>query len=118
VPYGLQGGWEVVYFTCTLAPEEDEGVVDTILRLTGHAVTITPAANGLIQAPALRVPSDRLFTGNRQVIALWPHRLKTSGFFSAHFRKNSSLPGQSRSPPPDLIYRRTSFHWAGKIKNF
>ncbi|GAP22580.1 hypothetical protein [Leptolinea tardivitalis] len=94
-------GGQVVYSTCTLAPEEDEGVVDTILRLTGHAVTITPAAQRLgVQAPGLESAFGQTFSPETvKSLRLWPHRLRTSGFFSAHFRKNSSLPGQSRESP-------------------
>ncbi len=90
-------GGQVVYSTCTLAPEEDEGVLDTILRQTGGAVTITEAGQRLgIHAPGLTEAFGMDFSPETgKSLRLWPYRSGTSGFFAAHLRKISSLPGHS-----------------------
>ncbi len=87
----------MVYSTCTLAPEEDEGVLDTILRQTGGAVTITEAGQRLgIHAPGLTEAFGMDFSPETgKSLRLWPYRSGTSGFFAAHLRKISSLPGHS-----------------------
>jgi 16S rRNA (cytosine1407-C5)-methyltransferase len=87
-------GGQVVYSTCTLAPEEDEGVLDTVLHLTGNAVTITEAAKRLgIEAPGLSDAFGQSYSiETKKAVRLWPNRMGTSGFFTAHLRKNDRLP--------------------------
>ncbi len=94
-------GGQVVYSTCTLAPEEDEGVVDTVLRLTGNAVEITEAGKRLgIHAPGLTHAFDKTYSPETEKsLRLWPFRLGTSGFFSAHLRKVAPLPDQNKEQP-------------------
>jgi 16S rRNA (cytosine1407-C5)-methyltransferase len=90
-------GGQVVYSTCTLAPEEDEGVLDAVLRQAGDSVTITSAGPRInLDAPGLTTAFGQTYmpeTAN--ALRLWPHRLGTSGFFSAHLKKISPLPGQT-----------------------
>jgi 16S rRNA (cytosine1407-C5)-methyltransferase len=89
-----KAGGQVVYSTCTLAPEEDEGVLDAVLRQTGNAVTLTAAGQRIgVDAPGLTAAFGQTYLPETvNALRLWPHRLGTSGFFSAHLRKNASIP--------------------------
>lgn len=88
-------GGQVVYSTCTLAPEEDEAVLDNVLQHVGKSVELTDAGVRLgIDAPGLTSAFGQVYTADtRKALRLWPHILGTSGFFCAHLRKESPLPG-------------------------
>lgn len=51
----VKPGGVVVYATCTFAPEENEGVVDWVLRKTGGDMSVEKAeVKGIVSYPALR----------------------------------------------------------------
>ncbi len=87
---------QVVYSTCTLAPEEDEGVLDAVLRQTGDSVTLTSAGTRVgVNSPGLTSAFGQTYMPETvNALRLWPHRLGTSGFFSAHLRKTASFPAR------------------------
>ena len=97
-------GGQVVYSTCTLAPEEDEGVLDAVLRHTGGTVTLTEAGGRAgVNAPGLTSAFGREYLPQtKNALRLWPHRLGTSGFFSAHLRKGTC--SSSGETTPDRPY--------------
>jgi NOL1/NOP2/fmu family ribosome biogenesis protein len=86
-------GGEVVYSTCTLLPEEDEGVVDTVLR----------RFRGAVEVKQVHLPIDTDLTGITHIgeqeyltevagsLRLWPHRLGTAGFFACLLQKTAPL---------------------------
>jgi len=90
-------GGQVVYSTCTLAPEEDEGVLDAVLRQNGNAVSLTAAGLRIgVDAPGLTAAFGQTYLPETaKSLRLWPHRLGTSGFFSAHLFKQVPLPAQA-----------------------
>ncbi len=94
-------GGEVVYSTCTLAPEEDEEVVETILKSFGISVTLQNAQKFLPEpAPGINtVGEDTLPTGMENTIRLWPHRYNTAGFFTCLFSRNDSFETKMRPAP-------------------
>jgi 16S rRNA (cytosine1407-C5)-methyltransferase len=94
-------GGQVVYSTCTLAPEEDEVVIDHILKLYGKSVRVEDASLRLpIAAPGLGNYGDVVFDSSvSRAARLWPHLYGTSGFFAALLRKQDSLPEIIRQPP-------------------
>lgn len=84
-------GGEIVYATCTLAPEEDEAILDGLLRRYPGAVTVE-SAEGAPDAPGLETDGARIFApAVRRAVRLWPHRYQTSGFFAARLRKLASV---------------------------
>jgi 16S rRNA (cytosine1407-C5)-methyltransferase len=89
-------GGQVVYSTCTLAPEEDEGVLDAVLRQTGNAVIMTAAGARIsVDSPGLTAAFGQAYLPETvNALRLWPHRLGTSGFFSAHLRKTATFPAR------------------------
>jgi len=97
----LRPGGQVVYSTCTLTPEEDEGVLDALLRQFPGAVQIEDLSRKLIMpAPALTGVEGRSFDPAVQGAArLWPHRYGTSGFFAALITKTASVSTTSQEPP-------------------
>ncbi|MHB8192013.1 MAG: NOL1/NOP2/sun family putative RNA methylase [Bellilinea sp.] len=98
----LKVGGQVVYSTCTLAPEENEAVLDEIIRHFGSSVQVEPLEERLPSpAPALAEAYGQSF--DPQVVnaaRLWPHRFHTSGFFAALIRKTGSI-GFPQETPPD-----------------
>lgn len=92
-------GGQVVYSTCTLSPEEDEGVLDTLLRR--HPGTFEIAELQLpIPAPGLREAEGFQFDPQVQKAArLWPHLYHTAGFFAALLRKVAEIPTETSEPP-------------------
>ena len=94
-------GGEVVYSTCTLAPEEDEEVVETILEKFGNAITLEDAQR-ILPIPAPGISTNKLqfdqIIANR-TIRFWPHRYDTAGFFACLFTKTGSIEVYRKDPP-------------------
>lgn len=97
-------GGHVVYSTCTLLPEEDEGVIDAVLSRFGKKVEIQK-----VQLPTSADLAGITRNGDIEytsevagALRLWPHRLGTAGFFACLLRKTEPLdlpsaPAPSRS---------------------
>lgn len=97
----VKPGGQIVYSTCTLAPEEDEGVLDELMQMYPMAVQIEPPPQRLgIQAPGLEGDGVRQYHPDVSLaLRLWPHTAGTSGFFAARLTKIDSLPGSTTLPP-------------------
>jgi 16S rRNA (cytosine1407-C5)-methyltransferase len=97
----LKPGGEVVYATCSLAPEEDEAVVDALLSLYPRQAAVEAVDRILpIPAPALASDDERAFYPQvRRAVRLWPHLCDTSGFFAALIRKRGPVDAQAVPPP-------------------
>lgn len=92
-------GGEIVYATCTLAPEEDEAILDGLLRRYSGALAVEAVA-GAPDAPGLETDGVRVFDpAVRRAIRLWPHHYQTSGFFAARLRKLDSVPVEPDERP-------------------
>ena len=89
-------GGVIVYSTCTLSPEENEGVVDWLLHKEGDAVELEPVElPGLELWPGLASWQGRSFDPRVSLTArILPSRLM-EGFFVARIRKvRSNLPAR------------------------
>lgn len=77
----LESGGELVYSTCTLGVEENEEVVDFLIKkyLEAELINITDNFQGAQKAKALDGKSLRV----------WPQLFDCEGFFVAKIRKNS-----------------------------
>ena len=83
-------GGRIVYATCTYAPEENEQVVDAILREAGDAsLRLLPVAMpNFIAAPGLTEwDGQPLHPSLRHALRIWPHLNDTGGFFVAVLEK-------------------------------
>lgn len=99
-------GGRIVYSTCTYAPEENEAVVDAVLRRVGDALRVAPASvPGLRHAPGLtgwRGATFRADVGN--ALRFWAHANDTGGFFVAVLEKAADAE-PSRGVGPDPAWR-------------
>jgi 16S rRNA (cytosine1407-C5)-methyltransferase len=82
-------GGQVVYSTCTLAPEEDEAVLDEIMRNYPDSIQIDDVSERKhIQATGLTHNGDIQFQPDvKNSLRLWPHSYGTAGFFAARLTK-------------------------------
>ncbi len=89
----VKPGGQVVYSTCTLAPQEDEAVLDEIVRRLPSSVQINSVAERLpAPAPALANAFGQVFHPQVQnALRLWPHRFSTSGFFAARLTRTGEI---------------------------
>jgi len=95
----VKPGGQIVYATCTLAPDEDEAVLHAVLSRFPRAVSLEPVDH-LIHAPALDRAGDQHFEPIMQrAVRLWPHLFDTAGFFAALLRKQDRLPEVDAAPP-------------------
>ena len=100
----VKPGGRVVYSTCSFAPEENEAVVDQVLReLDGALVPVAAAPAGLAPAPAVRGWGERSFDpGVAAGVRLWPHTHGTGGFFAIALDKPADAPAPPAGVPADL----------------
>lgn len=104
-------GGQVVYSTCTLTPEENEGVIDEILRQYRNAIHVEDVDHLLtVPAPGLIADESRTFDSQIQkTIRLWPHLYHTAGFYAARLTKIEPI-GHQKVETPGLSF---SFERAG-----
>jgi len=101
-------GGQVVYSTCTLTPQEDEGVLAKILKRYPGSVVIEDMRSKLSNpAPGLKDFNDTVFPEQVQnALRLWPHLFRTAGFFAAKLTKTeqvSSRVDQQKKQPPRTV---------------
>jgi len=83
----LAPGGVLVYSTCTLAPEENEGIVDGLLKGHGEA-EIEEVGGDWRRAPGLTAWGDTEYdTRVARCVRLYPHHHGTQGFFTAVIRR-------------------------------
>lgn len=99
--HATRPGGEVVYSTCTLTVEENEAVLDFILKKYGAAVFVEPVppqihgkARGLDYYNGQRFHPQVAYSAR-----LWPHLFGTAGFFAARIRKIEPIAEKSSKPP-------------------
>jgi len=75
----------IVYSTCSLAPEENERVIDTILREFGPSLRLLPASLPSFRfSPGLTSWKGQAFSPEiEKALRVWPHHNDTGGFFAA-----------------------------------
>lgn len=85
----LRPGGVLVYSTCTFAPEENEGVVDFLLKKNEAASVETFGAN-IRHAHGLAEWDGKIFDrGVKNCVRIYPHHNGTGGFFVAKIRKQA-----------------------------
>ncbi len=84
----LKKGGVLIYSTCTLEPEEDEGIVDYLLDKYDDAELEEIKLEGLKRSKAVLEFEDRKFDDSvRKCLRIWPQDNDTEGFFVAKIRK-------------------------------
>ena len=97
----LKPGGQVVYATCTLAPEEDEAVIDNLLRLFPGQVQVEDVS-AWAGGDNHGIPSfgELVFDPSvTQAARLWPDSFGYSGFFCALLTKTGAVPTQQQPAP-------------------
>ncbi len=82
-------GGQIVYSTCTLAPLEDEGVVDAVLKRFGSSLQLEDVSYRLpVEAQGISRDGDTIYLDEvRKTARIWPHVFGTAGFFAARFTR-------------------------------
>jgi 16S rRNA (cytosine1407-C5)-methyltransferase len=103
----VKPGGQVVYSTCTLAPEEDEAVLQALLdRFPGVGRVENVHRHLPVPAPGLSSYGSKIFEPElQQAVRLWPHLYDTSGFFAALITKLESINLPVQSSPARLLER-------------
>ncbi|ACY13165.1 RsmB/NOP family class I SAM-dependent RNA methyltransferase [Haliangium ochraceum] len=94
-------GGRIVYATCTFAPEENELVVDAVLRALPGAARLLPAEiPGLATAPGITAWQGRALAPElSRTLRLWPHLSDSGGFFCAVLERSEvDIDGQDGGP--------------------
>jgi 16S rRNA (cytosine1407-C5)-methyltransferase len=105
----VRPGGQVVYSTCTLAPEEDEAVLLAVKQRFGSAVEII-YPKLILDAPALQLPGSEKYPDIQNAFRIWPYLYNTAGFFSALLRKNTPFDETQGNRPPQHSWERQG--WA------
>ncbi len=89
----LKPGGQIVYSTCTLSPDEDEAVVDAILKAFPGKVRVVDAAGRIPHpAPGVTEAYGTAFDPSvKGAVRLWPHRYGTAGFFACLLEKTDAF---------------------------
>lgn len=77
----------LVYSTCTLEPEENEGVIDSLLKKHGNAKLQKISLDIKPSKPILEFEGSVYDSEINKCLRLWPQDNDTEGFFVAKIRK-------------------------------
>lgn len=99
-------GAEIVYSTCTLAPEEDEMVVNALLKRYPGAVEIIPQPQFSSAQGFSTFAGQRFETALKYAIRVWPFSFGTNGFFAVKLLKTAEVPTIT-SPLPNRPFTAT-----------
>lgn len=84
----LKPDGELVYSTCSVEPEENEGVVDYLLRNRLEAKIIPATLKGLkTSPPILNFEGEQYDHSVQLALRIWPQDNDTEGFFVAKIKK-------------------------------
>ena len=97
----LKTSGQMVYATCSLAPEEDEAVINRVLNTFSNEISIESVSEKLpFKAPGLPAfGSDTYHPTLIHSLRLWPHITGMSGFFCCLLKKHKPIPASSERPP-------------------
>lgn len=96
-------GGSILYATCTFAPDENEGVVDAVLR--DAPVEAAPIELDAAHAPGLEAWNGRSFhPGVGRAWRLYPHHLDSGGLFLARLRRLGDGEGHGDWRPAPRVF--------------
>jgi len=95
-------GGRIVYSTCTYDPEENEGVLDAVLRTMPDRLEMRPASiPGLRADPGLTAWGPKRYLPDlHMAMRLWPHLNDSGGFFAAVLKRTGDLFSEPEPSPP------------------
>ncbi len=83
----LKKGGILVYSTCTLEPEENEGIVSTFLDRNNDAEPLPISLNVKRSDPVMEFSGKQYDSRVKHCLRIWPQDNDTEGFFIAKIRK-------------------------------
>jgi NOL1/NOP2/sun family putative RNA methylase len=84
----LKPGGHIIYSTCSLYPQENEAIIDHLIKRFTEASIMHPQISGLKSHPGIVTWDDEEFdTSIEQCLRVYPHDNDTDGFFVALIRK-------------------------------
>ena len=84
----LKTGGELIYSTCTHAPEENEGVVDSVLKELGNKIKLEKVSLPIKAREGLTKWENQIYSNKvKKCARIYPQDNDTEGFFIAKFRK-------------------------------
>ncbi len=97
----LKPGGQLVYATCSLAPEEDEAVIDALLDAYPDTLELMDVSHRFkFRTTGLTGYEGVTFDPKlRHALRLWPHLTGMSGFFCALIVKTGPIATVLKSPP-------------------
>ena len=101
-------GGRIVYATCTFAPEENELIVDAILREYSGIVKMQPAViPGFNASPGVtHWQGQTLDESLHHALRVWPHQNDSGGFFVAVLQKLAGTPAPEMVPSTAFAFER------------
>ena len=93
----LRPGGTLVYSTCSLSLEENEGVLLGLLRRHGPEVAILPIP-AVEERPLPAVLASQFPAELARCVRIWPHRYDTEGAFVACLSKRAPTPSPADAP--------------------
>lgn len=88
----LKEGGVLVYSTCSLEPEENEGVVEHLLQVFPSARLMPARVRGLkTSLPVMEFNGQKFSPQMKHVLRIWPQDNDTEGFFVAKIKKEKNL---------------------------
>ena len=86
----LRPGGEMVYSTCSVEPEEDEGVVDYLIKKFPTAKVLSVKLPGLkTSLPVMEFNGVQYDPQVKKTMRIWPQDNDTEGFFVAKIKKEA-----------------------------
>jgi NOL1/NOP2/sun family putative RNA methylase len=109
-------GGRILYSTCTFAPEENELVVQDVVRAyDGRVRLVAVRPKGLITSPGvIRWAGQDLDPGLAHCVRVWPHQNDTGGFFLAVLEKASGIPA-APDPVPEILRPEPQSRWLDEL---
>ncbi len=93
-------GGEIVYSTCTMAPEENESVINALLTRYPNVVTISRIENQNPNSQGLSHFEEQIYHPDiRHALRVWPHLYATNGFFACKLQKTDEIETAGICPP-------------------
>ena len=79
---------ELVYSTCSVSPEEDEAVINSLLEHNENAKILSINLEGLKTSPTILEYENKVYDKEiKKCIRIWPQDNNTEGFFIARIKK-------------------------------
>ncbi len=87
---------KIVYATCSLAPEENEAVIDRVIRKYDGQLTINPLKDlkDFVFSEGIQTWKNQRFIDDiKHCRRVWPHQNNSGGFFFALLEKRGEISG-------------------------